>query len=277
MAPSPSTSKAASITASGSGRSMPIREGAGRTTACRGRSATQGHSDGPEGAAWFGPQAAARRRAIAGGIISPMTALILSFAFLVPSASVAARAPLEDPMTVVVRLSSRIASPGDASPGERLRSFGVVPGQTVRVDDLDTSETVEGAWVEVLGGSSEPPLRLQVQYETSISIVNRGPQIDFLDWKHNSAWVDLERDPKGRFRVRAVRDDERSQFPRVDPSRLLLAVRADGGDGWADLVTSLSGVFDHPAALRLTSIRIRVVDGAPDTAFVVEFLVPPGC
>lgn len=224
----------------------------------------------------------------------PMIDSILAFAILLPSASAAAPSPVEESMTVVVHLT-----PAMARSEQRSRTFAVVPGHTTNVRDLESSSSIEGALVEVLGGAAGAPMRVQVQYETSVSIMNtatnwdfrdwrhlpaawlafEGPNLDLRDWKHfTSTWMDLELDTKGRFRVGTLRDEERSKFPPVDREELLEAVRAAGGIGWANLVKDVSGPLDFPATVSLSAIRLRLLYGRPETTYAIEFLVlPSGC
>lgn len=202
-----------------------------------------------------------------------MTWGFLGLVVVMHAASAPTRAPVDQPMTVVVHLS-----PDVESKDERPRTFKVVPGEKVSIHDLELGESVEGALVEVIGGASEPAIRVQMQYETSVSIMNEGPHLDLLEWKHfTSAWLDLERDSKGRFRVGTVRDDERSQFPQVNRVELLEAVRTAGGDGWAHLVKGVSSPLEYPATVDLSAIRLRLVYGKFETTFVVEFRIPLGC
>ena len=161
------------------------------------------------------------------------------------------------------------------------RRLAVDAGHTTVVSDLELGDSVEGALVDVLSRSSKISFHVQVQYETSVSISNEGPHLDLVDWKHHtSEWRDLQPVGTTRFRIPGFSQEERSRFPRVSAMELKEAVRAAGGDGWLELVRSVTSVHDAPASVDISLIRLRVTEvsgGGPKPTFTVEFLITMGC
>jgi hypothetical protein len=162
------------------------------------------------------------------------------------------------------------------------RTLTIDAGHTTVVSDLDLGESVEGALLELVSRTStKATFRVQVQYETSVSISNEGPHLDLVEWKHfTSEWRDIHPVTRTRFRVPKFSQEERSRFPKVSVMDLKEAVRAAGGDGWLELIRSVSGVYDAPAGVDISAIRVRVTPlggGATKSPFILDFVIPMGC
>jgi len=100
-------------------------------------------------------------------------------------------------------------------------------------------------------------LALQYQIETSMTIMDEGPHIDLVDWKHyTSDWIDLERIDARRFRLPKIESNYElaSRFPTYTVDELYEAAMATGGHRWADLA------------------RKRM-----ETLFTLHISVPMGC
>ncbi|WCE04519.1 hypothetical protein [Pseudoxanthomonas sp. JBR18] len=86
------------------------------------------------------------------------------------------------------------------------------------------------------------PLRLRVQYQTSLALADEGPHLDLLDWKHcTSAWHAIAVDGNVRFAVLPPSEAESTCFPTFSQSELLAAVRRQGGEAhWQNLARGVS-------------------------------------
>jgi hypothetical protein len=162
------------------------------------------------------------------------------------------------------------------------RTLTVDVGHTKVVSDLDLFELVEGALLDVVSRTAaKTSFRVQVQYETSVSISKEGPHLDLLEWKHyTSEWREIQPVTATRFRIPEFSQEERSRFPRVSAVELMEAVRAAGGDGWLELIRSVTSVHDQPARVDISVIRLRVTPltgGASKPASILEFPIPMGC
>src|SRR5688572_20552919 len=61
--------------------------------------------------------------------------------------------------------------------------------------DVELGDTIFGQAIVLVprNGTEQKNFRIQAQYETSLTILNEGPHLDLLDWKHfRSEWSDLE-------------------------------------------------------------------------------------
>src|SRR5688572_31178406 len=86
-----------------------------------------------------------------------------------------------DPNSAVTTATSRIVD--------------VASGQTAVITDLELGDSVEGAILELVSEPSNlASFSVQVQYETSVTIMNEGPHLDLVEWKHyTSEWRNIER------------------------------------------------------------------------------------
>lgn len=144
--------------------------------------------------------------------------------------------------------------------------------------DLDIGQSIEGYEV-VLNkmASCEVDYVVQWQYETSVSIMDEGPHLDLLEWKHHTArWTELEEDSAGRYWLPTLSEEERTAFPATAVSELIGTVQAEGGDRWADLLVDLTEIGEYPSGVGLSAIRVRIVAfGQP--LYFVTFRLAMGC
>jgi hypothetical protein len=119
------------------------------------------------------------------------------------------------------------------------------------------------------------------RYETSISIMNEGPHCDLLDWKHYySEWRELEINGD-KFRPDTYQIKEWSKFVDVDMKEIQDEVRAQCGDGWAELLSETTAVDEYPSGVSISAIYLKIEyvsaqSGIPTTKYVA-FKVPMGC
>ena len=180
--------------------------------------------------------------------------------------------------SVEIRAAEPVAPGRVQYPGLELRG----PRPAERIVDLDLGESVEGYRLSLLtppGCATEH--RVQWQFETSVTVMDEGPHVDLLDWKHHTApWVDIEPHGPGRYRLPTLSEEQRTSFPPVSVSELIEAVRAEGGDRWAEMVAEVKGPNDYPSGVGLSTYRVRVL--ARDAAgwvplYSVVFRYPMGC
>jgi len=173
---------------------------------------------------------------------------------------------------------------GDPSAEPILREFPIDPSKMTVIEDLDfdLSISLEGATLELLlaGAMSAAPI-VQVQYETSVSIMDDGPHLDLLQWKHfTSEWRHLRPDAAGRFVLPTFTPDQKSKFPTFSAEELHAAVSKAGGERWSRLLRPGSDLSDERVASGISAIRIRIIDESENThsrQYVVEFPIPMGC
>lgn len=149
---------------------------------------------------------------------------------------------------------------------------------------LELGDTIESAVIEVVPhGDDDRDLLVQYQVETSMTIMDDGPHLDLVDWKHfTSDWTDLERIDARRFRMPKIESDYElaSRFPAYTVDELYDAATAAGGRRWADLAREWPRVEDERVAVGISTVRIRVVAHEPEgiePLFTLHVSVPMGC
>lgn len=165
---------------------------------------------------------------------------------------------------------------------ERVRWKFDVQDSEERLCTLELGDSLENAIVELTPCSRLPSHpRVQVQFETSVTIMNQGPHLDLLDWKHHTSnWRDTISLGDCRFQLPKFGEDERLLFPKVGEQEFREAVLAAGGTVWASLLRSHAQPHDPPATVDISTIRVRILvqSGAEwKETFRLVFKVPMGC
>jgi hypothetical protein len=130
--------------------------------------------------------------------------------------------------------------------------------------------------------------RVEQRYETSLTLMNEGPHMDLLDWKHYiSEWEEVESRNGLTFLSKEVLSDE---FPAVTQAEIIMAVRAesekwskqgfDEVERWIDLARQCTGPTTYPCGVSVSKItlRIRVKEsGSWKDIQTIELQIPMGC
>jgi len=130
--------------------------------------------------------------------------------------------------------------------------------------------------------------RVEQRYETSLTLMNEGPHMDLLDWKHYiSEWEEVESSNGLTFVLKEVSSAE---FPAVTPAEIIEAVRAesekwskqgyDVGERWIDLARQCKGPTTYPCGVSVSKITLRIRVKESDSwkdIQTIEFRIPMGC
>jgi len=169
-------------------------------------------------------------------------------------------------------------------PNDHFGGWTVESGQASARINLELGDTIESAMVEVVPRvDDDRDLALQYQIETSMTIMDDGPHIDLVDWKHyTSDWINLQRIDARRFRLPKIESNYElaSQFPTYTVDELYEAAMAAGGHRWADLAREWPRPEDGRVGVGISTVRIRVVahePGGMETLFTLHISVPMGC
>jgi hypothetical protein len=153
----------------------------------------------------------------------------------------------------------------------------VKPGGTVRVD-LELGDSLDGLILRLQPAARLPAgIVVEQSFETSLTVMEEGPHLDLLNWKHYHApWQPLEKVNATDFRIRPITAAESRKFPKVTPAEIQAVVTREGGARLGKYVAAVEGPNDPPCAVGVSKIRfrIKVKDKVITT---VEFLVPMGC
>lgn len=130
--------------------------------------------------------------------------------------------------------------------------------------------------------------RMEQRYETSLTVMDEGPHMDLLDWKHHvSEWEEMQSKGSVTFVSREVMAD---QFPLVTHAEIVDAVRvesdkwaqqgADQGKRWINLAETCEGPKAGACNVSVSRVmlRVQVVEaGEWKTIQTIEIAVPMGC
>lgn len=171
-----------------------------------------------------------------------------------------------------------------------MSSSGSFPGWTTQTHgsstrfELGLGDSLASAVLEVVPRSGEDrEMAVQFQIETSVTIMDEGPHLDLVDWKHSTSdWADLERIDVLKFRIPTFDYGYElvSSFPAYTAQELVDAALAAGGDRWAELARRWPDPEDGRVGVGISTVRIRIrahdVSGW-STVFTIEIDVPMGC
>lgn len=146
---------------------------------------------------------------------------------------------------------------------------------------LDLGETIQGQTFEIVN-SELMDIKVEQQYETSLSISKEGPHIDLIDWKHHTSnWVELTPVDTDKYRMISYSIADQEKFPDFTEIELIEYLNSINLKDWAKLikVPSYSDGSKH-WWIGLSSVTIRVSGFSKDNNWVtryINFEIPMGC
>jgi hypothetical protein len=145
--------------------------------------------------------------------------------------------------------------------------------------DIELGETLEGSIINVTN-SQLSNLKVEMRFETSITIMNEGPHCDLVNWKHyTSDWSELLNEGSNLFRATSYSTQDWKRFPEVNIEEILEAVK-EQCPGWEELVRTIKTPNDYPSSVGVSRyfLRISGTDKAgKQVTRVITFNVPMGC
>lgn len=166
--------------------------------------------------------------------------------------------------------------------------------------NLDLGESIENQLIilHTYPGESRE-FKIEQRFETSLTVMDEGPHIDLLDWKHyTSRWEEIKMIGKNEFLTSQIGESESSKFPHVTGEEISTAVKeaerklyadyyeAAQSSGepvdekWSKLARTCKSPQDYPCAVSVNKIsfQIKVKDGDQWKIIKrVEFNIPMGC
>lgn len=120
-------------------------------------------------------------------------------------------------------------------------------------------------------------------YETSLTLMDEGPHIDLINWKHHkSDWKRLEV-TNNNFRTLKYSNAENDMFPDVTTDEILSALRDHlnvQDNRWTELAKQCSNANSYPCGVSISRINLKIeltrVDGTTSLKHII-FEVPMGC
>ena len=132
-----------------------------------------------------------------------------------------------------------------------------------------------------LTSSKADQFRVHVQYETSITVMDEGPHLDLIDWKHcTTEWLQVSESSPNIFTLPQERKINLDCFPSVTSKEIKDAVLKYGGERWASLLKDNVDINTYPLAAAVSTIRIRVQRFSGENWVedaMITINVPMGC
>ncbi len=147
--------------------------------------------------------------------------------------------------------------------------------------DLDLGETIQGQTFQIIK-SGLRDIKVEQQYETSLSISNEGPHLDLFDWKHfTSDWIKLVPIDKDKYKAISYSDSDEEKFPDFTEKELIGYLNSIGRQGYADLIANptYSDGSKH-WWIGLSRVTIKVTGFDKENKLVTRFInfeIPMGC
>lgn len=172
-----------------------------------------------------------------------------------------------------------------------LLSMGLDPDKEERIEastgktstlELELGASVDGQAITLyLSPGETREFKVEQQYENSLTIMDEGPHLDLLDWKHyTSEWQVLEGIGQNKFRALTVEERDSDRFPAVTPAEIYSAVLKRGGKRWADIAKTCKGPNDDWCGVLTSRISFRIsalTNGKWTIVHQVDVIVPMGC
>jgi len=183
-------------------------------------------------------------------------------------------------------LALRLSPPPDRLGPEWMQS---APFPAVAEVPVEVGDDLAGAILDIVAGAPNARYRIQLQYETSLTISDEGPHVDLLDWKHCvSDWEPVQATAPNRFVLPAPSPEQAHCFPDFTHRELVAAARkalsawADpaGIERWIRLLDGVRKAGDGPTYAEISKVRMRVEvfdQGRWQPVTTVEFVLPMGC
>lgn len=131
--------------------------------------------------------------------------------------------------------------------------------------------------------SSIHKVEILQRYETSLTLMNEGPHIDLVNWKHYyNDWEDLKIENR-RFVTSEYSEEDWQKFPTVTTEEIVQAIRErfDGENNqWVELAQKCQEANHYPCGVAISKIYLRVIltdnEGIKSEKIVV-YQIPMGC
>jgi hypothetical protein len=147
---------------------------------------------------------------------------------------------------------------------------------------LDLGETLENQTIRLIpGGLQNIQYRVEIRYQTSLTVMNEGPHLDLLDWKHHtSAWRILRGDSSNTYLMPQFTKGEWTRFPQVSTHEIHSAVLKRSNKQFAERVRNIRRPTDYPCGVSISKYFIRISayeNGKWIVLNILEFTNPMGC
>lgn len=130
--------------------------------------------------------------------------------------------------------------------------------------------------------------RIEQQYETSLSLMDEGPHMDLLNWKHYvSEWKILESVGRHSFVSKEVVSDK---FPKVTTAEIIQATKEQSArwaregynpeERWVKIARKCKIPTEYPSGVSISKVRLKIsvkTGKGWKEIHGIDILVPMGC
>lgn len=148
--------------------------------------------------------------------------------------------------------------------------------EVVACNDLAVPEDIKLSWAKDV----EVETRVLQKTETSVSLMDEGPHIDLVNWKHaysKSQWLTIE---KNKFSV--LPEQKANTFPKFTQDQLQSALKdemkGENFERWSKLAEKCGdNPKTYPCGLGNSAFEFKFFFGEEEIPLVIKFTVPMGC
>ncbi len=156
----------------------------------------------------------------------------------------------------------------------------VPPYQKTTHASLDLGENLSGKIVRIAANDGAN-FKVHLQLETSLTIMDEGPHLDLINWKHcTTEWIKVETESDSEFILPVLENIDVACFPKVTAAEIRAEALKQGGERWANLIKQDASINDYPFGTALSMVRIKIeenIAGEWQTVTVLLFSIPMGC
>jgi hypothetical protein len=142
--------------------------------------------------------------------------------------------------------------------------------------ELELGESYAG--VMKVSGLDNP--HMELTYQTSLTIMDEGPHLDLVDWKHfTSGLRSVSKKENGDFHIGELDGSDISKFPFVTQKELVDYV-AIKSKRWFEVVKKCKGPNIYPCGVSLSKVQLHIYEKtkeAKEKIGIVTLKVPMGC
>ncbi len=146
---------------------------------------------------------------------------------------------------------------------------------------VDLGTTPEDKIIKLKATDDIKKIQVYQAYETSVTIMNEGPHCDLVDWENfQSIWLPLEKIDSDILKTHTYAKKEWNSFVDVQMAAFRKAVSDYCGENYAKLVSDIKSVYEYPAAVSISKIKLKFVITDKDNnriTKVISLEIPMGC
>jgi hypothetical protein len=146
---------------------------------------------------------------------------------------------------------------------------------------LGLGETIQGQFFEIVNTRLRG-IKVEQQYETSLSISNEGSHLDLFDWKHHTSnWIELNPVDKDKYITMRFSIADQTKFPDFTEKELIKYLISINLQDWANFVkVSADGDGSKNCWIGLSRVTIRISGFDKNNNWVARYInieIPMGC